>query len=580
MALYSPMFKTKTEECVIKRPHLWLIVLVTWLLSILTLQHPLIAVLSGPLSILQRSSLIIFLGWINFAWLYAIYQFVVMIFAAATSRRGQIPSSHSACQGLPVAILYTTMNDFSDKAAMSCISQEYPRFHVFLLDDSTEPQYRLQVEAFHTRFQKITTVLRREDREGFKAGNLNHALKLISSSYEFFAVCDADGILPPDFISKTMAHFVNDNIGFVQARHRAIISDEATSFATDLAISVEIYWDRIIPSAQTFGFVLFHGHGGIIKTKVWREIGEFPTVVAEDLAFSTRAREKGYIGVIANGVVCEEEFPSSYHAFSKRQLKYTRGAFEHLRKGTWSFLSSSRITWIEKIDRLLSSLAMVSAFPLLIFLLDFALVLPVAFSASLTLSLSKIEGPGSMWGILKVNTNLLPVLTWPFLIMTIVTLLTPLAPAACHLWRNPAKLIRYVVASVAVHLSLVFDQVWDICVVAATGKNFFSATGDLTGYRRTEASARAAGLCRLNIIDVLGTLFLFSVAVVSASVGLLPICLATGVGLAAKKFGWEHMLVKAAVLLPVTVVFLLIVFACDAAVGLSGLSVLAAPSGF
>src|SRR5205085_10938729 len=139
--------------------------------------------------------------------------------------------------------------------------------------------------------------IRRQNHEGYKAGNLIHALQINSVRYEFFAVCDADGILPPDFISKTIAHFTDDTIGFVQARQQST-NPGINSFAADLAPGIEIYWERIVPSAQAFGFVMFHGHGGIIRKKLWSEIGGFPPIVAEDLAFSTRAREKGYIGVV------------------------------------------------------------------------------------------------------------------------------------------------------------------------------------------------------------------------------------------------------------------------------------------
>ena len=568
---------SKPNTYAMKKPHLWLAVLATWLLCIATLQYPLMAVLIGPLSVLQRGSLIIFLGWVNFAWLYGIYQIAVLVFAAVASRLSH--STHFAsCQGASVAVLYTTMNDFSEKAAMSCVNQNYSQFHVFLLDDSTKLEYQLKVEAFHARFPETTTIVRRESQEGFKAGNLNHALRLISVNYEFFAICDADGVLPPDFISKTLAHFVDESIGFVQARQRAMTKDGVTRFAASLAVGVDVYWEHIVPPTQTFGFVLFHGHGGIIRTRIWSEIGGFPTVVAEDLAFSTRIRERGYIGVIANDVICEEEFPSSYDAFSKRQLKYARGAVEHLRAGMWSFLYSSKITWFEKIDRFLASLAMVSALPLLFFLLDLALILPIAFSLPTSQTHSISESPIPIWGLLSMDNTYLPVFTWPLAIMTIFTLLAPLAPVAYHLWHSPVKFVRYVVASVAVHLSLVIGQSWDTLVVAATGKNFFSATGDRTDNGQIGGSGRTIGNRRLSVIRVLGAFILLTAAILSANIGILPICFATGVGIAIDKLGWEHALVRVAILLPITVVILLIILGCSKAVGLSGLSILAATS--
>jgi len=177
------------------------------------------------------------------------------------------------------------MNDFSQDAARSCVSQAYPLFHLFLLDDSTDRTYRAAVDAFHAEYPVRTTIVRRPSRTGFKAGNLNYALERIEPDYKFFAVCDADGILPSDFISKTLQHFSDDNVGFVQAIQKPLRPKDTTRFTSDLDAEAVIYWKRIVPASERFGFVMFHGHGGMIRTTVWNEVGGFPPVVAEDWRF-------------------------------------------------------------------------------------------------------------------------------------------------------------------------------------------------------------------------------------------------------------------------------------------------------
>ncbi|HKQ09114.1 MAG TPA: glycosyltransferase [Blastocatellia bacterium] len=562
-----------------KKPHLWLSVLGLWLLAVVLGQRALLALLFEPLSIPGFISLVFFLAWINFAWLYGIYQLAATVFAAITPRlnpRHARPAPHES----DIAVLYTTMNDFSEAAARSCVNLSYPQFHVFLLDDSTEPQERSRVDEFHRRFPHLTTVMRRPNLHGFKAGNLNHALELIADRYEFFVVCDADGVLPADFLGRAIAYFTNEQVGFVQARQRVVRSDRNTAFANELAASVEIYWQRIVPATQHFGFVIFHGHGGMIRTSVWQKVGGFPTVVAEDLAFSTRARQEGYVGLLADDLVCEEEFPSSYEAFARRQLKYTRGALEHLAKDMPAFLLSARITWVEKLDRLLASLAMVSAFPFFLFLMNFTLVLPFIFSAPS----SRLGGPFarlmSVWGLLRIDTDQVPILTWPFIVMTVIALFGPLAPAACHLWKRPAELARYIATSIAIHLSLILSQFWEMLLLATTGRNAFPVTGDRAASQPSREERRAADRFRQNAPGLLGLAILFMAAIVSANVGVLPVCFALAAGVAINQWGWEHSLARITVLLPLTIIILLIIFATDTAIAASGSSIIAALSGF
>ena len=60
-------------------------------------------------------------------------------------------------------------------------------------------------------------ILRRGDRNGFKAGNL--AFGLAHSDAPYVAIFDADFVPPPDFLRRTVPALVADNgLAFVQAR--------------------------------------------------------------------------------------------------------------------------------------------------------------------------------------------------------------------------------------------------------------------------------------------------------------------------------------------------------------------------
>ena len=96
-----------------------------------------------------------------------------------------------------------------------------------------------------------------------------------------------------------------------------------------------------------YGFVMFLGHGAILRRSCWQQVGGFPEVVSEDLAYAIAIREKGYYGTFAKDVTCFEEFPESVRSFRVRHVKWTRGTCEFLHHYGLDLLRSSRISWSE-----------------------------------------------------------------------------------------------------------------------------------------------------------------------------------------------------------------------------------------
>jgi cellulose synthase/poly-beta-1,6-N-acetylglucosamine synthase-like glycosyltransferase len=46
----------------------------------------------------------------------------------------------------PVALLYTTCNDFVERSVRSCTEQDYPDHRVYILDDGTDPECRARID--------------------------------------------------------------------------------------------------------------------------------------------------------------------------------------------------------------------------------------------------------------------------------------------------------------------------------------------------------------------------------------------------------------------------------------------------
>ena len=117
-----------------------------------------------------------------------------------------------------VLLLYCTCNDFNAAALSACRKQDYPDFKTVILDDSSDPSCLAEIDAYRCKHANVE-VIRRTDRTGYKAGNLNNYLAG-RTDYDYFVVLDSDEVIPPDYIRQVLKYFAYDkNCGAVQAKH-------------------------------------------------------------------------------------------------------------------------------------------------------------------------------------------------------------------------------------------------------------------------------------------------------------------------------------------------------------------------
>ena len=104
---------------------------------------------------------------------------------------------------------------------------EYPKskLEIQVLDDSTDES--VVDTAKHIEALKKTGLdilhIRRENRQGFKAGALKEGLEIAKG--EFVAIFDADFLPRKDFLRKTIPHFENEKVGVVQTRWEHLNED-------------------------------------------------------------------------------------------------------------------------------------------------------------------------------------------------------------------------------------------------------------------------------------------------------------------------------------------------------------------
>jgi cellulose synthase/poly-beta-1,6-N-acetylglucosamine synthase-like glycosyltransferase len=359
-----------------------------------------------------------------------------------------------------VVLLYCTCDDFSGESLLRSMAQRYDNYDVVILDDSNKPESLAEVDEFAARYG--VEVVRRADRAGFKAGNLNNYLR--TAEYDYFVILDSDEIIPSDYIARSLDYFAHHgNAGIVQANHSA--TRNRNDFMRTFAIGVDSHWIAYQSVKNRHGFLSLLGHGAMVSRECYQAAGGFPSVVAEDLCFSIAARDAGYYTVFAPDIRCEEEFPVSYHAFKKRHSKWTQGNMEFIKRYTGTILSS-RMTWFEKLDIVL-----------------FTYSLPLTALFSLYVAIHVIALPALGYTVTYPVWMLFP---------TIAFLVAPLLNDILFHFRRMSKpaLLSYLLHSVVLYGSMFFVSLRS-SVTSAFGKSVFLVTPKSSGKVSVREALRA-----------------------------------------------------------------------------------------
>ncbi len=205
---------------------------------------------------------------------------------------------------------------------------DYPRelLQIQVLDDSTDethPFTERLVAEYRAQGHPVEYI-HRTNRHGFKAGALEAGLK--TATGEFVAVFDADFVVPPDFLKRTIHHFTDPKIGMVQTRWTYLnryhsLLTEVQGMLLDGHFILEHnarYRDGL--------FFNFNGTAGILRAEMIRDAGGWQhDTLTEDSDLSYRAQLKGWRFAYVPEVECPSELPEDTHGFRVQQSRWSKG---------------------------------------------------------------------------------------------------------------------------------------------------------------------------------------------------------------------------------------------------------------
>lgn len=255
----------------------------------------------------------------------------------------------------------------------AAVSLNYPRqlLQIQVIDDSTDETTQLAAARVRDYQQQGINIclIHRQNRQGFKAGALQHALDSVTG--EFIALFDADFVPQPDFLLQTIPHFAQEpELGMIQARWGHLnAEDSLLTAAQAIALDKHFAMEQTVRHRANL-FPKFNGAGGVWRRTCLEDAGGWEDdTVCEDLCLSTRAILQGWSFRFLDDVVAPAELPTSMSAYKNQQARWAKGSSQCLLKYGRSILTSPRHPLIARLYAVLSMSAYTTHLLLLLLLL-------------------------------------------------------------------------------------------------------------------------------------------------------------------------------------------------------------------
>lgn len=245
-----------------------------------------------------------------------------------------------------------------ERLITAAVNLDYPRdrLQIQIIDDSSDETTALTARLtsrYRAEGHNIN-LLRRDNRQGYKAGALAAALP--DASGEFLAIFDADFQPQPDFLRQVIPHFLTDpRLGMIQARW-GHLNHEHSPLTAAQAIAMDKHFTMDQTVRHRAGlFPKFNGSGGVWRRRCLEDAGGWQDdTVCEDLCLSTRAVLRGWQFCFLNDVVTPAELPTSISAYKNQQARWAKGASQCLLKFGGDILRSRQHSRMARLYALLS----------------------------------------------------------------------------------------------------------------------------------------------------------------------------------------------------------------------------------
>ncbi|MCL4439365.1 MAG: glycosyltransferase [Firmicutes bacterium] len=165
---------------------------------------------------------------------------------------------------------------------------------------------------------------------GFKAGNINNALKTLETPdphNTLDVVFDSDFKATDEFLLEMTKPFKNPKIDFVQSPQR--YQNEQSWVAKGAAAHQIFFFDHVCPATGYNNALFLCGTNFMIRREALNSVGGMDTrFITEDYATSLELHMKGKRGVFMPKVLAYGMAPESLKAYFSQQQRWSKGNFD------------------------------------------------------------------------------------------------------------------------------------------------------------------------------------------------------------------------------------------------------------
>lgn len=272
--------------------------------------------------------------------IYTIGEFQLLYFFFTPKKKNRIHHERpklelSELPNVTVQIPMYNERYVAESVISSCAQLDYPseKLEIQVVDDSNDETIIIVDKCVNELVKKgiDIKIIRRDNREGFKAGALREATS--SSKGDFLAIFDADFRPKPDFLLNTIPYFENEEVGVVQGRWGHLNRDYSI-----LTKSQSIFLDMFFMVEQQARslagyFLRFNGSGGVWRKKCIEDAGGWSAdTLCEDLDLCIRAQLKDWKIIYDITVEAPAEIPVNILDFKAQQYRWIKGKAQVIRK--------------------------------------------------------------------------------------------------------------------------------------------------------------------------------------------------------------------------------------------------------
>jgi cellulose synthase (UDP-forming) len=185
--------------------------------------------------------------------------------------------------------IYSEPLDILDRTLAACAALRWPRFTVWVCDDSHRAEVAALAAEHGARY-------RRGPKQHAKAGNLNAALGQLEG--DLVAVFDTDHVPVAAFLERTVPCFRDPQVGFVQTPHHFMNPDvfqRALGAGPRVPNEADLFNHAIQGARERWGGAFFVGSGAAFRREALAGIGGFQLLsITEDIHTSQKLHARGW----------------------------------------------------------------------------------------------------------------------------------------------------------------------------------------------------------------------------------------------------------------------------------------------